>query len=102
VRKNPGFDEHGSYLQRANCPEGDPARFWQWYPVPAGRSRLSHRQEWVAPGFSSANRTDAERLGEVDPQFGLFEDVQQAVFKKRKCVHHWAVQVAIALEGQGN
>jgi hypothetical protein len=24
-----------------------------------------------------------------------------AVFKKNKCVHHWAVQVVVALEGQG-
>jgi hypothetical protein len=22
---------HFVYLQRTNCPEGDPARFWQWY-----------------------------------------------------------------------
>ena len=22
---------HRVYLQRTNCPEGDPARFWQWY-----------------------------------------------------------------------
>jgi hypothetical protein len=22
---------HCVYLQRTNCPEGDPARFWQWY-----------------------------------------------------------------------
>jgi len=45
---------HGAYLLRTNCPERDPARFWQWYmqlQQAEAAFRTSKHDLWLRPVF---------------------------------------------------